>query len=202
MNFRDISTEEQSIYTLTENEQCVFFMLNRSGEVTFELAGQHAKAYIFALFLGKEDSYTLDIKQLHRAPHTTSQVITKSILHDQSTVAYTGLIHIDELAHESDASQESRALLLSPDARHTAIPSLEILPRDVTCHHKASAAPLNQESLFYLQSRGLNKDESTRMLIDGFIMSLLEDISSLGINDEQLTSLQKTISQKTHSLYA
>ena len=202
MKFRDITHEEITDYTLKENEQCVFFALNKQGQINLHLVGQNAHAYLFALFLAEENTYHLNITQHHQNTHTTSQVVTKSILGKQSDVAYIGLIHIDASAHESTATQESRALLLSSEARHSAIPSLEILPRDVTCHHKASAAPLNPESLFYLQSHGLNKKESARMLIHGFVMSLFEEMTSLGVESSHLEFTQKNIAEKINTHYA
>src|SRR3990167_6908396 len=124
MQFRDISQDKKTIYTLKENEQCVFFLLNRSGAITFELAGRGAEAHIFSFFVGRNDAKgTLAITQKHAAPQTTSHVLAKSVLFDASEYIYEGLIAIDKQADRSDASQESRALLCSPLAQASSKPS-------------------------------------------------------------------------------
>lgn len=200
MTLKDITNKEATTYTLNENEQCVFFMFNKSGNLTFELAGPHAEAHIFTLFIGQEDTYELSLTQKHLASRTTSQALIHSVLGDNASVEYLGLIHIANNGAGSAASQESRALLLSQTARHSAIPSLEILPRDVTCHHKASASPLNSESLYYLQSRGLNREESSRMLVNGFLETLFTQIAELGVHPDELQNIREVILQKIMTL--
>jgi Fe-S cluster assembly protein SufD len=202
MNFKDITTEEAPIYTLNANEECVFFLLNKDAELTFELAGENSKAYIFALYLDDTSTRNIHITQTHSAHHTLSQAIVRSVLGGDAGLNYKGLIHIDPSGNHSSAIQESRALLLSPEARHSAIPSLEILPRDVICHHKASASPLNQESLYYLMSRGLNKEASTRMLINGFLETTFEQMSDLGVDADELQSVRQTTLDSLFTLYA
>jgi Fe-S cluster assembly protein SufD len=202
MIFKDISTEDISTYTLKENEQCIFFLLNRSGEITFELAGEHAKAHIFAFALDKDSAQELSIIQKHTARHTTSEVMFRSVLSGKAESHYRGLIHITKSGNQSTATQESRALLLSKEARHTSIPSLEILPRDVICHHKASATPFNQDSLYYLESRGLTKEQASRTLINGFIETSFEAILDQGVTEDMLKEVRQNISEQIQKLYA
>lgn len=202
MIFKDISTEDISTYTLKENEQCIFFLLNRSGEITFELAGEHAKAHIFAFALDKDSPQELSIIQKHTARHTTSEVMFRSVLSGKAESHYRGLIHITKSGNQSTATQESRALLLSKEARHTSIPSLEILPRDVICHHKASATPFNQDSLYYLESRGLTKEQASRTLINGFIETSFEAILDQGVTEDMLKEVRQNISEQIQKLYA
>ncbi len=202
MNFKDITTEESSTYTLKKDEKCVFFMLNKSAELKFELAGVNAEAYIFALYLDNTRTRDLQITQHHSARNTTSQALIRSVLGGDAVLNYKGLIHITATGNQSSAVQESRALLLSDKARHSAIPSLEILPRDVICHHKASASPLNQESLYYLQSRGLNAQESSRMLINGFLETTFEQMADLGVAETKLQKIREVVLDKLLTLYA
>ncbi len=200
MQFKDITNEQISTYALKDNEECVFFMLNKSGQVTIELAGENAKAYIFALFVDQETAHELSLTQKHLASHTISEATIHSVLGNNTSIDYRGLIHIAYEGGGSVAAQESRALLLSNTARHSAIPSLEILPRDVTCHHKASASSLNPESLYYLQSRGLNRAESSRMLINGFIQTITETMQERGIDATELQKIEKNTLQKITTL--
>lgn len=183
MKFLDITNDTKNTYTLKENEKCVFSMLNRSGAITFELAGRGAEAYIFAFFVGRGDAKgMLAITQRHIAPETTSHALAKSVLFDASEYAYEGLIAIGKQADRSDASQESRTLLLSPLAQASSKPSLEILANDVLCRHAATASPLNAEALFFAESRGLSRAQAEHLLIQGFINEAVEKIERLGVD--------------------
>lgn len=199
MRFKNISQDTTTHYTLVENEQCVFFLFNRSDEITFELAGARAEAHIFAFFIGQDtDTLTIIINQHHTAPRTVSHTLIKSALSHASTLTYNGLIHIGKNAKESNTSQESRAMLLSPDAKISVEPTLEILANDVLCRHAATTAPLNQEALFFAESRGLTKNQSAALLIDGFFNEAVIKMEALGVNTddimEQLAAQIKTLS--------
>lgn len=180
MRFIDISTDTKSLYTLTENEQVVFFMWNRDGEITFELRGAGAEAHVFAFFTGKnDDQKILTINQKHLSPRTASHVLVKSILNDQASFAYQGTIHISKDAPLSDASQENRNLLLSEKARASSAPTLEILNNDVRCHHAATTSPLNREQLFFAETRGLSRTQAEELLIRGFLQSSIDALGKL-----------------------
>lgn len=180
MKFIDISKDKKTLYTLQTNERVVFFMLNRNGKITFELAGTGAEAHIFSFFIGKKNNKgTLDITQKHSAPRTISRAIVKSVLFDESEYNFTGLIAIKKQAEQSDASQEIRSLLLSPLTSASAKPSLEILASDVKCKHSATASNLNPEALFFAQSRGLSEKQAAMLLVNGFFNDAIEKMKIL-----------------------
>ena len=184
--FLDITDDTKQTYRLKENEQAVFFMLNRSGTLTFELSGNGATAHVFAFFIGtKQEEGALVISQQHLAPRTTSRVLVKSVLHDESRFSYRGTLHIAPTAALSDASQENRNLLLSPLAKAFSEPSLEILTDDVRCRHAATTSSLNQEALFFAQARGLTPLAAQTLLIDGFLFSSAETLGSLVSSQEK-----------------
>ncbi|MEI8096870.1 MAG: SufD family Fe-S cluster assembly protein [Candidatus Moraniibacteriota bacterium] len=190
MIFKDITTDKQSTYRLEAGEKCVFFMFNRSGEISFELVGTGAEAHIFSFFVGKNtDKNFLHIKQNHLAPKTISHTLIKSVASDESTCAYEGTIYIDKNAPGSDASQESRAILLSPDALVSMKPSLEILANDVKCHHRATASPLNAEALFFAKTRGLSSSQAEKLILSGFWNDALEKIQTLGIEKKEIENI-------------
>ncbi|MGB4834205.1 MAG: SufD family Fe-S cluster assembly protein [Candidatus Moraniibacteriota bacterium] len=183
MQYRDISTDTQTVYRLAANEKMVFFMLNRTGDITIELAGSGATAHVFALYSGKGTlKQSLTLTQKHLAPDTISSVLIKSALDDQSSFTYDGAIKIAPDAHRSDASQESRALILSPDARAYARPALEILAHDVSCHHAAATSPINAEALYFAQSRGLSAAKARDLLVQGFFQEAIEKMQTLCVN--------------------
>lgn len=194
MQFKDISQEKKTLYTLKENEKCVFFLFNRSGEITFKLAGINAEVHIFAFFIGKGvEKYSLQIIQNHRAPKTTSHTLIKSIVSDEAICAYEGTISIDKQSSKSDASQESRAILLSSDALVSMKPTLEILANDVICNHKATASPLNKETLFFAEARGLSCVQAEKLLLSGFWNDALEKIEALGVSVTEMKNIREMV---------
>ncbi len=183
MQFLDISHDKHSTYRLKAHESKVFFALNRSGEITIELSGEGATAHVFAFFTGKgEGKQTLNIVQKHLAPETMSSALVKAVLKDKAKLHYDGTIKIEKRAQGSNASQESRSLLLSPEASAHTKPALEILADDVQCRHAATISPLNESMLFYAKSRGLGEKEATELLIQGFFGEALEKIVALGVS--------------------
>lgn len=193
MKFIDISQDKKNLYTLKKNEQGVFYMFNRNGKITFELAGENAEAHIFSFFVGrKNDKGALNITQKHTAPRTTSRAIVKSVLFDESEYNFSGLIAVNKQAKQSDTSQESRALLLSPLASTSMKPSLEILTDDVKCKHAATSSSLNPESLFFTRSRGLSARQAEQLLVNGFFREAIEKMRVLGM---KIRNIEKTITQ-------
>lgn len=181
MRFIDITDSKKSRYVLGKNEKTVFFMRNRSGTLEFVLAGQGAEARIFAIFEGAtDDRFSLDILQHHRAPDTTSSALVKSLLADDSSLSYTGLIRIDKRASGSDTRQENRNLLLSESASAVSVPSLEILTNDVVCEHASTTGTLSEEAILYMGTRGLPRDRAKRLLAEGFINSFYDEIARYG----------------------
>ena len=193
MELRNITSDTQTHYRLEVNEQVVFFLLNRSGDITFELAGERAEAHVFAFFLGTgETKSNLTLSQRHLAPRTTSRVLVKSVLKDQAEFSYRGTLFIAPHAILSDAAQENRNLLLSKEAKAFSEPFLEILNNDVRCHHAATTSPLNKEALFYAKSRGLSENQSERLLIDGFLRSSFETMGAL-ISSQESEQILKLV---------
>jgi Fe-S cluster assembly protein SufD len=110
-----------------------------------------------------------DTTQEHAAPHTTSDLAFRGILRDRATAVWSGMIKVDPGAQRTDAFQESRNLLLTDGAHADAIPGLEIEANDVRCTHAATVARLDEDQLFYLQSRGLDRAEAQHLLVGGFL---------------------------------
>lgn len=195
MHYQDISTDTKTLYRLEANEQTVFFMLNRSGRITIELAGPGAAAHVFALYAGSQDSkQSLDLTQRHLAPDTVSSALVKAALAEHASFDYDGAIVIAPDAHRSDASQESRSLLLSPMARAKARPALEILAHDVACRHAATTSPLGNEALFFAASRGLSASAAKDLLVHGFFRDAIGRMEKFGIDtaltEEKIGSLK------------
>ncbi len=190
MQFIDISHDKHSAYRLKAYESAVFFALNRSGEITVELLGEGAVAHIFAFFTGEEnDKQTLNIVQKHLAPKTSSSALVKAVLKDKAELYYEGTIKVEKKAQGSNASQDSRSLLLSPEASAHTKPALEILADDVACHHAATVSPLNESLLLYIESRGLSRKQASDLLTQGFFQESIEKIVALGVQEEHIPKI-------------
>lgn len=138
-------------------------------------------------------SATLDIIQNHVASHTESHVLIRALLGGEANFAYRGQLKVEKQAIATVADQEARALLLSPSARFQAVPSLEIRPSEVRCSHKASSAPVDENALFFLASRGIEEKEAVKILEAGFVQQAFETLSSWGASKQTIAHIQKNI---------
>jgi Fe-S cluster assembly protein SufD len=131
-----------------------------------------------AYYLQGSEHVDLDTTQEHAAANTTSDLAFKGVLDDHARAVWRGVIQVDPGAQKTDAYQENRNLLLSPDAQATPIPGLEIEANDVRCTHGATVGQIDRGHLFYLMSRGLSRREAQRMIVRGFLEDALERIGS------------------------
>ncbi len=115
--------------------------------------------------------------QDHVAPNCTSDLLYKGALRDASRAVYSGWVHVHPEAQKTNAMQTSRNVVLSEHAKADAIPNLEIEANDVKCGHAASVGPVDDEAVFYLQSRGIPADEAERLILTGFFQEVLDRVS-------------------------
>jgi FeS assembly protein SufD len=142
------------------------------------IEGAGAESNMYGVFFGTGSQH-MDVITLqdHIGAHTTSDLLYKSALKDRAIGAYYGLTRVGPDARGTAANQEDRNLLLSPKAKADADPVLEILTSDVIrCGHGASAGPVDQEQLFYLECRGLPRPQAERLLVHGFLNQVLVQI--------------------------
>ena len=114
----------------------------------------------------------------HNEENTRSSQFVKSALHDDSVAAFQGKIFVDSKAQKTDGYQLSRALLLSDRSKFLAKPELEIYADDVKCSHGSSSGSIDQESIFYLRSRGINEQQAKRMMIEGFLAEVINKVKN------------------------
>ena len=135
-----------------------------------DINGAGASARVTGAYAGHGKQHLhYETTQEHAAPHTVSDLAFRGVLRDRATAVWSGMIKVDPGAQRTDAFQESRNLLLTDGAHADAIPGLEIEANDVRCTHAATVARLDDMQLFYLQSRGLTREEAERMLVGGFL---------------------------------
>ena len=112
--------------------------------------------------------------QDHYAPRATSDLLYHNALSDTSRTIFAGLIKVEEGAHETDAYQKVRNLMLSDEAEANSMPGLEILADNVRCTHGATSGELNEDELFYMMARGIAPKQAAQLIVRGFLGSVLE----------------------------
>jgi len=112
--------------------------------------------------------------QDHYAPRATSDLLYHNVLSDTSRTIFAGLIKVEEGAHETDAYQKVRNLMLSDEAEANSMPGLEILADNVRCTHGATSGELNEDELFYMMARGIPPKQAAQLIVRGFLGSVLE----------------------------
>jgi len=138
-----------------------------------------------ALHVGdKKQHMAFHSVQSHLAPHCRSDLMCKNAMKNTARSVYYGYIRVAEKAHQTDAYQTNRNLLLSPLARADSIPNLEIKANDVKCSHGASVSQVSDEELFYFQSRGLTKMQAEQLLTEGFFHDVLSRLSHQPIREQ------------------
>ncbi len=150
--------------------------------------GGQARLVGVVLGAGKQhfDYHTL---QEHVAPHTSSDLLFKTALKDQARSVFVGLIHVEKTAQQTDSYLANRNLVLSDGAKADSIPRLEIEANDVRCTHGATVAPVDPEQIFYLETRGLPRDDAERMIVEGFFEPILEEIPAETVRERVRTAL-------------
>lgn len=112
---------------------------------------------------------TWNIQAHHKAPETTSDLVIRTVLTKKERAQINGLIRIEKSCQEAQGNQKIDSLLLDSSAIVQALPQLEIETDQVSCSHAATISKLDEESLFYLESRGIQKEEAKQLLINGFM---------------------------------
>jgi Fe-S cluster assembly protein SufD len=115
--------------------------------------------------------------QHHRAPHCKSDLLYKAGLQDKSRIVWRGMIKVDPGAQKTDGYQRNDNLMLSADARSDSIPGLEIEADDVRCTHGSTSGRIDDELLYYAQTRGLTRNEAMRMIVAGFFQQVFDRIT-------------------------
>lgn len=141
------------------------------------LMGKGARGEILSVaFAGDGQHQDAGAKIVHAAPHTHSVITSKSISKGTGRASYRGLVKVYKDAVKSKSQVRCDALLLSEEARSDTYPTMEIDEQDVTIGHEATVSKVGEEQLFYMRSRGLTEQESTLMIINGFIEPFTKEL--------------------------
>jgi len=153
-------------------------------EINCNLNDKYSSAFINGIINLKDDQHhEIKTNINHLAENTKSFQLIKSVLNNNSKGIYQGKIFVNPKAQKTDGYQLSKALLLNENTEFDAKPELEIYADDVKCSHGSTSGNLDEEAIFYLMSRGLNYQQSKKLLINGFLLDVVEKITDLEIKD-------------------
>jgi Fe-S cluster assembly protein SufD len=133
------------------------------------LGGQGSESYQLAVYFG-DGAQMLDFRTLqdHNAPYTRSDLLFKGAVEDEARSVYSGLVRLRKPAQKANAFQTNRNLVLTEGASAESIPNLEIEANDVRCSHASTVGPIDDDQLYYLESRGIAPEEAERLIVLGF----------------------------------
>jgi Fe-S cluster assembly protein SufD len=150
-----------------------------------KLAGEGLECILNGLYLTRGEQLA-DHHMIveHAQPHCASHEYFNGILDDKSKGVFHGRIYVHPIAQKTDAKQTNKNLLLSDDATADTKPQLEIYADDVKCTHGATIGQLNDESIFYLRSRGIDTASAKRMLVHAFAGEIIERVKCAPVREE------------------
>lgn len=146
------------------------------------LIGRGAKGDLIAAYFARGEQM-LDFRtfQRHVAPDTTSDLLFEGALDDQSRSVYTGMIKVEKQATGVDAFQTNHNIKLSDGTWTESVPNLEIDNNEVRCSHASTVGPVDEEQLFYLESRGVPPRIAERLIVSGFFDGVLSRLPAAGV---------------------
>ncbi len=163
-------------------------------QVESVLRGEGSFSEMLGLYFADADQHFAQrTLQSHAAAHATSDLLYKGALKEKSRSEYSGLIKVEKGAQGTDAYQANRNLSLSEEAIARSIPQLEIEANEVRCTHGATVAPVEEEHLFYLMSRGIDRVTAQKLVVFGFFTDVLDRIRVPKVRDELSDAISKKV---------
>lgn len=157
-------------FLLGENQQKNLEFLP-NGNLEIILAGMGAKVNVEGIWKGKGDEgLSGDLRIVHKAPETVSKVNIRGVMFDKSQANFDGLIRIEKGAKNADGFLRADFLLFD-EAKAKPLPYLEILENEVKAGHAATVTKVDEDQLFYLQSRGISRQNAEKAIVEGFLQN-------------------------------
>jgi len=169
-------------------------------EIRCDLKGRGSEAYSAATYFGNGEQ-TLDFRtfQKHEAPDTTSKLLFKGALDEDSRSIYSGLIKVLPEAIRTKAQQTNRNIKLSENAWAESVPNLEIETNDVVCSHASTVSGIDEEQLFYLESKGVETSVAERLIIAGFFDGVISKVFDPLVVEEATSILSNVLQHRSES---
>lgn len=189
------SSLQTSDIIVNENANLTFVALLTQGfdelqKINFHLKGENSQVTFLGLIIGRNDEkFTFETISNHTVPNTNAYYYIRAAMFDHSEIDYKGNLIIKPKAQITDCYLAHHTLMLSRDAKTNSVPSLEIEADDVKAGHAATIGKVDDDMIFYFQSRGIDKKQAQEMLIQGFLENDLKKIP----NEEAQKNLTKAI---------
>ena len=175
-SFKDISLEK--------NSHLEYFILSKGSkflkhDINCSLNNEYGSVVLNGIIdLDDKKHHEIKTNINHNDENCKSYQLIKSVLNENSKGIYQGKIYVNSKAQKTDGYQLSRALLLSDEVEFNAKPELEIYADDVKCSHGSTSGNVDEDSIFYLMSRGLSYEQSKKLLTNGFLNEVIEKITN------------------------
>lgn len=156
----------------------VFFSCIRSDDVRISckivMQGEQSYAKLYAAYaLSDNQKLEISTQQMHQVPHTSSVVCIQGVLNDFAQCVYEGLIYVDQKAAHTFADQQHQNLMLSNTSKVSTDPHMQVYTNEVVCSHGAASSGFDEEQLYSLQTRGVEKKEAEKLLLEAFLRNIL-----------------------------
>ncbi|MDR3001036.1 MAG: SufD family Fe-S cluster assembly protein [Fibromonadaceae bacterium] len=163
-------------FSLRENEQLSVLTFNSQSDICVELCGEGAVFEYRSLSVFGEDKKTEQkINVVHKAPNTKSFLFARHILNDNSRAFFNGVVEVDKHCVNISSKQLVNSILLSPSAKVVSKPELKIYCDEVECSHGNTCGSLDEDSLFFLQSRGMDFEQAEKILLNAFAAEVAKE---------------------------
>ena len=165
-------------------------------EICVTLNGAQAHAGLYGAVLGRGENHAdLTAHIHHQQGDTTSETRGYYVLDEAARGVFQGTIKVERDAQHVDAQMQLRAMMLSDQAEMDAKPELAVYADDVACAHGSAIGALDEDSLFFLRSRGLSQAQAQNLLIGGFLMQVLAGLEDIMLHDNLAAYLQASVAQ-------
>lgn len=159
--------------------------IDGEASVQVTLNGEGASSVSNALFIGAgKQKASINLLTKHKSKNTSSTQLSRGVLTDSADFAFNGLIEVEEGISQVVGNQLNEALLLSDEAKLHCLPELSILSEDVKCTHGAALGNLDEDALFYMQTRGIPEMQAKHLLIEAFLCKFNDSITDNAFREE------------------
>ena len=161
------------------------YLGNGDTKIINALEGDNSEAYDLEIFaINDEKKLKIDTTLLHVGKNTSGNILVKGTAKDTAIAKIDGMIKIEKHASGSNSFLDEHVMLLNPGARADTNPQLEIENNDVSSRHAASVSQIDENKIFYMMVRGLKREQSRKMIVEGFLGSAIERIDNKEIKEK------------------
>jgi len=161
-------------------------------DLKFNLEKEGGVGYIYIIEKGvSNQNINMSLEVIHKVKNTQAKIFVRKVMYDDSISLIKGLIRINKGAQNSNDYFDEKTLLLSDRVISKVIPSLEIIPDNVKASHASSVSGPNLDELFYLESRGMNRNTAINLISQGFLLSKLDIIADQNLKNQVAEDIKK-----------